>query len=186
MKENLYITRGHPFEQEWKIDFDLLGEEKIDTTNHFLIFNKSGEKVLELEFNYGLAIAKFPGDEQSTLIISIFDTDVLEDGVYSYEYRGQTFERRVFAELSGEIEVSSKLSDTTPTIQRTVRPWDLLRSKKPGEAGERASEEEQEKRLSICHECPRFVKLTSQCMECGCIMNLKTKLAAATCPLGKW
>jgi hypothetical protein len=44
----------------------------------------------------------------------------------------------------------------------------------------------QEKRMDICRQCDRFIKTTTQCKECGCIMKLKTKLPHASCPLGKW
>lgn len=70
-------------------------------------------------------------------------------------------------------EYKKKLGET--------RPWDLL---DPG--AERATSEEAERRFSICQACPRLLKATSQCKECGCFMNLKTKLAKADCPLHKW
>lgn len=41
-------------------------------------------------------------------------------------------------------------------------------------------------RYSICQECPEFLKITNQCKQCGCFMNLKVKLAEAKCPIGKW
>jgi hypothetical protein len=41
-------------------------------------------------------------------------------------------------------------------------------------------------RLTICRSCDRFFPLTSQCRECGCMMNYKTQLTAAECPLKKW
>jgi len=41
-------------------------------------------------------------------------------------------------------------------------------------------------RLSICKTCPELIKLTTQCKKCGCFMAAKTKLEAATCPIGKW
>lgn len=43
-----------------------------------------------------------------------------------------------------------------------------------------------EERLSICKECPFFNKLTTQCDKCGCIMIMKTLIADANCPIGKW
>jgi hypothetical protein len=43
-----------------------------------------------------------------------------------------------------------------------------------------------DKRFSICLECPRLLKKTKQCRECGCFMELKTKLYNASCPIGKW
>lgn len=42
------------------------------------------------------------------------------------------------------------------------------------------------KRLDVCKNCEFYIKLTHQCKKCGCIMNVKTKLAHATCPMGKW
>lgn len=184
--QKLEITHGHPFEYEWEIDYDIFGEDKIDSTIPFEIKNKNGEVVYSLEFNYGMTIAKFDDEEKSRLVISIFETDMLDEGTYTFDYHPVTLSGNKIGDMSGEIIVSTKESDTIPKITRDVRPWDLLRSKSPGSAGERVSFEEKEKRMSICQECPRFVKLTSQCLECGCIMNLKTKLAAATCPLGKW
>ena len=63
----------------------------------------------------------------------------------------------------------------------TTRPWDLLRPEAP-----RTSTEEESHRRSICEECPRFLKATKQCLECGCFINLKIKLKDSTCPLKKW
>jgi len=62
-----------------------------------------------------------------------------------------------------------------------TRPWDLISSDT-----EWASKEESEKRFDICKSCPKLIKLTKQCKECGCFMAAKTKLEAATCPIGKW
>lgn len=62
-----------------------------------------------------------------------------------------------------------------------TRPWDLLDPNT-----EYVTKEEAEARLEICRACPRFVKNTQQCKECGCFMNLKTKLKLAECPLHKW
>lgn len=67
------------------------------------------------------------------------------------------------------------------TEQRPARPWDLF-NKNIGRVTEIVAEE----RLKICSECPKFIKLTTQCKECGCIMSAKTKLPNAFCPLHKW
>jgi hypothetical protein len=61
-----------------------------------------------------------------------------------------------------------------------TRPWDMLK------ADNKTTEEKAEFRYNICKSCPELIKLTSQCKKCGCIMSLKTKLEAATCPVGKW
>ena len=42
------------------------------------------------------------------------------------------------------------------------------------------------KRLKICFDCPRLIKATTQCKECGCFMKAKTQLEYAKCPLNKW
>jgi hypothetical protein len=42
------------------------------------------------------------------------------------------------------------------------------------------------KRLNICRDCERFESFLSRCKECGCFMNIKTKLADAKCPMNKW
>lgn len=65
--------------------------------------------------------------------------------------------------------------------KKEVRPWDFLNPKT-----EYATEEQANSRYNICSWCPELISLTHQCKKCGCIMNLKTKLKNATCPLGKW
>ena len=62
-----------------------------------------------------------------------------------------------------------------------TRPWDLVNPNT-----EFLSSEDAEKRYSICLECPHLINLTKQCKKCGCFMSAKTKIAAATCPVGKW
>jgi carbamoylphosphate synthase large subunit len=62
-----------------------------------------------------------------------------------------------------------------------TRPWDILNPNI-----EKVSDEIQKSRFDICQGCDRFIKLTSQCKECGCVMSLKTQLPAANCPLNKW
>lgn len=62
-----------------------------------------------------------------------------------------------------------------------VTPLDLLNPKtRP------ANEEESNQRFDICKACPELISATKQCKQCGCFMAIKTKLADARCPLGKW
>jgi hypothetical protein len=49
-----------------------------------------------------------------------------------------------------------------------------------------AEEQVSNSRMSICRSCPELISITSQCKKCGCFMNMKTKLQAAKCPIGKW
>lgn len=62
-----------------------------------------------------------------------------------------------------------------------TRPWDLLNKNKA-----RVEEILQKERMVICRACPLFIEKTGQCSKCLCIMELKTKLAEAECPVGKW
>lgn len=62
-----------------------------------------------------------------------------------------------------------------------TRPWDLI---DPGKYLEDMSIADD--RYEICKACPELINLTKQCKQCGCVMSLKTKLEAATCPIGKW
>ena len=41
-------------------------------------------------------------------------------------------------------------------------------------------------RWAECQACEHFFKPTGTCKKCGCFMNVKTKLKAAKCPVGKW
>jgi hypothetical protein len=68
-----------------------------------------------------------------------------------------------------------------PPIQKPARPWDML----DPNVG-RVSEEVQKSRMEICSTCPYLFKLSKQCRKCGCLMNLKTQLPHASCPINKW
>ena len=65
--------------------------------------------------------------------------------------------------------------------KRQVKPWDMWNDDVP-----RATDEVRDERLSICMSCEHLVKFTKQCKKCGCFMAIKTKLAGAECPVGKW
>ena len=40
-------------------------------------------------------------------------------------------------------------------------------------------------RINMCRGC-EFLKKHTRCEKCGCFMKIKTKLAPAKCPIGKW
>lgn len=42
------------------------------------------------------------------------------------------------------------------------------------------------KRMNICSECEFLIAESSRCSKCGCYMNVKTRLDASKCPIGKW
>jgi len=84
----------------------------------------------------------------------------------------------IYPEVPDLIYPGDKEHDET---RRKVRPWDLFNKKI-----ERATEDIQKSRMSICLGCPMFIKVTRQCKACGCFMDAKTKILDATCPLDKW
>lgn len=42
------------------------------------------------------------------------------------------------------------------------------------------------KRLEVCQECDKYIKLARICSECKCFMPLKTRFKLSKCPLEKW
>lgn len=51
---------------------------------------------------------------------------------------------------------------------------------------ELTNEEEYNKRINICEQCPLLDKAAGRCRECGCFVRTKAKLKSDHCPLGKW
>ncbi len=47
-------------------------------------------------------------------------------------------------------------------------------------------QEEQDRRLVICHACEFWDAAQSRCSKCGCFGAWKTWLASQRCPIGKW
>jgi len=48
------------------------------------------------------------------------------------------------------------------------------------------SNDEFERRMSICKGCPKFQPDMSVCGECGCFLNAKARLNGMKCPMSKW
>jgi hypothetical protein len=90
-------------------------------------------------------------------------------------------------ELNEKEKNDSEFIVITPTQQdpleesRSVKPWDFLNPNT-----EYVDEATSTERYSICKGCPEFINLSKQCKKCGCFMSAKTKLAAASCPIGRW
>lgn len=41
-------------------------------------------------------------------------------------------------------------------------------------------------RLAICKTCPELIGHINVCKQCGCLMNIKTRIFTSACPLNKW
>jgi hypothetical protein len=86
-------------------------------------------------------------------------------------------------QLNEKQKNDSEFVPIMPTAEesRTVRPWDFLNPNT-----EYVDETTSAERYNICKGCPEFINLSKQCKKCGCFMSAKTKLAAASCPIGRW
>lgn len=49
-----------------------------------------------------------------------------------------------------------------------------------------APKEIQELRMRACKRCPHLHETTGVCKVCKCVVALKTRLADASCPTGRW
>lgn len=58
---------------------------------------------------------------------------------------------------------------------------DLFNPKQP-----RSDADLREERLAICRSCKYFYPKLQKCLQCGCVMPLKTRLKNASCPIHKW
>lgn len=187
MKKDFEIEIGKPFEYEFEVDHNIIdNQDPIDPTTSFEILDEDGNVVLDLSLNYGLGLMKFDDKDTSTVVISIYETDVLPtDKKLHYSFQLFTLNtNKKLIDAEGNIVIKDFIPELS-NIKRPVRPWDLLKSKE-SPAGERVSEKVRNERFEICKACPKLIPITNQCMECGCFMKLKTKLSASTCPLGKW
>lgn len=184
MKKDLKIIIGQPFEEEWSTDYNIFDEDRVDSSIPFVIRNSYGESVLDIRLESGLMIAQFEDQSTSRIILSIYETEIFEAGEYTYEYHALTLSGKKIIDLEGSILIE-KDTNIVKNKKREVRPWDLLRSSTTPE-GARVTEDVQKQRYDICKSCPEFISLTSQCKRCGCFMKHKTKLSAASCPIGKW
>lgn len=64
--------------------------------------------------------------------------------------------------------------------ERDVRPVDALNPR-----ARRVTRTVRKDRLDICRSCDKYM-WGERCSLCGCIMPIKTGLADASCPIGKW
>jgi hypothetical protein len=81
--------------------------------------------------------------------------------------------------MSSRIDKIKEIIETNK--QSFVRPTDIINPNT-----EWVDESLFNQRYSICKACPELIKLTKQCKKCGCFMAVKSKMKAASCPLGKW
>lgn len=84
---------------------------------------------------------------------------------------------------STDIETNKSIgccSNTTEIIEQdsteTITEIDFLLDK----------ENQSQTRLNICYGCDQLLPIVNMCRQCGCQMNIKTRLFNSKCPLNKW
>lgn len=85
-------------------------------------------------------------------------------------------------QLPSKFEMLLSLNDTLKDILKRVSADGRLL----------VPEEVAKERLKICFNCDKFIQqpenspMPYRCAVCGCGMKIKTRLAAAHCPINKW
>ena len=64
-----------------------------------------------------------------------------------------------------------------------MRKWKPPRQQQ--QRPQRAVKATPRQRLAICQRCPQMTR-DWRCTHCGCFMQVKTRMAASTCPERKW
>lgn len=142
-----------------------------------VVISRGEEKVASLPNGKGFSFVRQSDVGHVLLAISMSDTSFLEPGTYEWTLPVRALDGfTVLREVGGTIEVLDEPAQAEPV---NVKPWDLLSDSAP-----RASKEVRDQRMATCRGCDRY--LLGVCRECGCVMGLKTTLAQARCPLGKW
>lgn len=71
-------------------------------------------------------------------------------------------------------------SDTTEIVQEqstdSITEIDFLLDK----------ENQSQTRIDICRGCDQLLPIVNMCRQCGCQMNIKTRIFSSKCPLNKW
>lgn len=111
------------------------------------------------------------------LLVDISDANEWPNGKLDYYFHVTDINEETIIEESGSFEVINGKDEA----KKIARPWDLLNPNTEYVDSKKAKE-----RFDICKSCPKLIKGVKVCEECGCFMALKTKIAHAECPLGKW
>lgn len=84
-------------------------------------------------------------------------------------------ERNIKKQLSALDTAKSAVGSATQIINGMFAREDFL-----------ISDEDLKERRRICSECSSYDAEKDRCLECGCLMNIKSKFNSVSCSLGKW
>lgn len=88
------------------------------------------------------------------------------------------------AKLGVKIGITTHTPDIIEQAGNALRAAGRIIKAVVGGKKVRVSKDEQQRRLTICQGCDRFVN--GKCLDCGCVGRWKSWLATERCPLGKW
>lgn len=172
------IHVGEPLYLLYKADDLIWNDDDVRNFSFgsFIDIYKNDKHVISLYRNSGFSFIKRSDMDGVFIDISVTDTSFLDAGEYTWTIDLLDLENKLIKQVFEKFIV---IDQPIREIQKNVKPWDLLNNKIP-----RVDRETSDYRYSICKSCERF--RSGICLECGCLMKLKTTLSAAYCPLHKW
>lgn len=170
------VEQGHSLDLSWEVPNAPLEGPPANVHESFALLELPDDTSIRVTGLTGFIFTRDMEAKKIMVNLNWSDTSSFPVGIASYRVFVLSVEGNVLLDESGTIEVTPKVSEPK---ERTVRPWDLLN---PWES--RATEEVRELRLAICGDCDHLKM--GVCDICHCVMKMKTTLARASCPLGKW
>lgn len=64
--------------------------------------------------------------------------------------------------------------------------WDVLKHVMDNEEVFFISDEVHKKRIKICQSCEHYDSKKHRCKECGCFLEMKSRISVESCPIGAW
>ncbi len=145
----------------------------IDT---FVSILQGDEVIAKLGTSRGFTLIRRSDSNAVFLDVAISDSSFMNPGLYKWKIIINDNNGNEIKSFEDEIEI---LNNDKSEEKKEVRPWDLFSDQSP-----KVDKAIKEERMSICKQCDRYI--LGICKECGCVMNLKTLLVQAYCPLHKW
>lgn len=171
---NTKVVYGEPI--DIFIPLENIKFEELQIVSSLNIYSNN-EQILLLNNGKGFSINKINETGEVFIDIAIGDTkEFFSVGSYTWDLQINLLNGKTYKVFTGKIDI---LDGQYKDRERVVKPWDLLNDNRP-----RVSKEIKNERFNVCKSCPELA--LGICKKCGCVMGLKTMLAQAKCPIGKW
>jgi hypothetical protein len=141
-----------------------------------VVSSAEGQEVMTIAPGSGLSIGAVEG---KIGVFVEFDTSIFptftDDFVWTLNVQADDVSPDCDAQGSVTL-----VAEYSKKAKKPARPWDFF---KPGV--HHATEKQQAERMAICNACDEL-SMAKTCGICHCFMPMKTRLAHAECPIGKW